>query len=145
MCTLGPAPSLGFPSVDGGDATSWGSCRDQGKDERSVGTPSYEGCWNMGVIEAEMPQTPALQAGVTLVTWPVAQEQSLLPPPARPSEVLDPGPQPSHPLLTWIGLFIGWPAPSVGGHEQQVQPPSPALWEPGGSPGTEPSLGSAHV
>lgn len=95
------------------------------------GPPSYEGCRNTGVTEAETPQAPALQAGVTLITQPVAQEQSLLLPPARPSELLGLGPQPSHPLVTWIGLFVGWATSSAGGHGRQVQPPGPALWEPG--------------
>lgn len=55
-----------------------------------MGTPSYEGCWNMGVIEVERPQAPALQTGVTLVTRPVAQEQS--------------HPQPV-PLSSWIQVL----------------------------------------
>lgn len=97
------------------------------------GPPSYEGCRNVGVTEAEMPQAPALQAGVPLITRPVSQEQS----PARPSELLDLGPQPSHPLVTWTSPFIGWPAAGVGGHGRQVPScrwpfaPGPALWEPG--------------
>lgn len=63
-----------------------------------------------------MPQAPALQAGMPLITRPVSQEQS----PARPSELLDLGPQPSHPLVTWTGPFIGWPVAGVGGHGWQV-------------------------